>query len=75
MSRWELEKLKLESITNMIIYFNARMKHFDQLARLLVFSKRVTSSKTKIFRFRIEGEQPHHHLLLFYRMLATKPLC
>ena len=23
--------------------------------------------------FRIEGEQPHQHLLLFYRMLATQP--
>ena len=31
------------------------------------------SSKSKIFIFRTEGEQPHQDLLLFYRFLTTRP--
>ena len=35
---------------------------------------RVASSKSKIFIFRIEGEQPHQHLLLLHCLVATRSL-
>jgi hypothetical protein len=33
---------------------------------------RVASSKSKIFIFRIEGEQPHQHLLLLHRLFVNR---
>ena len=43
--------------------------------RLVVTAKiesHVASSKRNISILRIEGEQPHQDLLVFYRMLATR---
>ena len=62
---------------------NSKLKHWKlNFGKLKTNAVRITlespartgaSSESKTFIFRIESEQPHHDLLLFYRMLTTKP--